>query len=100
MKKHSIVLTELVKEDLDIAERFYEMQSLDLGIYFRDSIITDLDALTFYGGIHSHIFEYYRMLAKRFPFAIYYDIKDDILIVHAILDLRQDPILHHDRLGK
>jgi hypothetical protein len=100
MKKYSLFLTELSKQDLLLSENFYEQQSIGLGIYFRNSLIADLDALTFYGGIHAKTFGHYRMLAKRFPYAIYYEVEEDMLIVHAILDLRKDPILHGDRLDK
>jgi hypothetical protein len=39
------------------------------------------------------------MLAKRFPYAIYYDIKDDLVIVYAILDLRANPITNRKKLS-
>jgi hypothetical protein len=31
------------------------------------------------------------MLASRFPFAIYYEVVDDIARVVAVLDMRKDP---------
>ena len=31
------------------------------------------------------------MLSKRFPYAIYYKVEEDEVIVYAILDCRQDP---------
>jgi len=31
------------------------------------------------------------MLSKRFPYAIYYKLEKDEVIVYAILDCRQDP---------
>ncbi len=34
---------------------------------------------------------YFRMLAKRFPFAVYYLIDRDAIDVYAILDCRRDP---------
>lgn len=44
-----------------------------------------------YAGIHATHFGYYRMLAKRFPYAIYYEIEDNIARVVAVLDMRQNP---------
>ncbi len=44
-----------------------------------------------YGGIHSKKFGFYRMIAKRFPFAIYYDIKDKTVFAVAGLPMRQNP---------
>jgi hypothetical protein len=60
--------------ELDLLEgfRFYEDQSAGLGRYFRDSLIADIESLYFYGGIHGRYYGYHRMLANRFPFAIYY----------------------------
>ena len=31
------------------------------------------------------------MFSKRFPYAIYYELKDDIAFVAAILPMRRDP---------
>ena len=63
-----------------------------LGDYFFDSIFSDIDSLAIYGGIHAKFYGYYRMLSKRFPYAAYYSIQErDIIVVHRVLDLRQDP---------
>ena len=45
-----------------------------------------------YGGMHPKpIGRLHRAMAKRFPFAIYYDLKDDLVTVVAVLDCRQNP---------
>ena len=98
MKPYKVTLTELTKKDLEIAKNFYEKQSYKLGDYFLDSIISDLESLQFYGTIHNKKFAYYRMLAKRFPFSIYYTQENENLIVHAILDSRQNPSKIYQRL--
>jgi hypothetical protein len=71
--------------------KFYEQQGIDLGSYFLDSLFSDIDSLLISAGIHSKHFRKYRLLSKRFPFAIYYTIQDDIVLVHAVLDCRQNP---------
>jgi plasmid stabilization system protein ParE len=78
-------------EDLYEARLFYERQGEGLGEYFFDSLFSDIDSLILYGGIHQKIFGYYRMLAKRFPYAIYYQIEQETVVVWRVLDLRQDP---------
>ena len=35
------------------------------------------------------------MLAKRFPYAIYYEIKDEIAYVVAVLPMRRDPLYYY-----
>jgi hypothetical protein len=66
--------------------------------YFKDSIISDLEALLLYAGIHEKHFGCYSMLAKRFPFSIYYQVEEQRVIVHAIMDDRRDPRMHKNKL--
>jgi hypothetical protein len=78
-------------EDIEKARDFYDRQSPGLGDYFADSLLSDIESLALYHGIHRHCFGFYRMLAHRFPFGIYYlDTKTDTRIF-GILDLRHDP---------
>ena len=91
MNIKNIVALEDIALDLKIAEEFYENQSIGLGGYFKDSIISDIESLWLYGGIHSKVFGLYRLLSKRFPYGIYYEIKDEIVIIIAVLDLIQNP---------
>ncbi len=100
MRTYTLVVTELALEDLQRSKNFYDEQDVYLGDYFIDSIFVDLDSLQFYGGIHEKHFGYYKMLAKRFPFAIYYDIEEKNVVVHAILDTRQDPNATKIRLNE
>jgi hypothetical protein len=86
-----IIALEEVLVDLKVAENFYEKQNRGLGAYFKDSIISDIESLWLYGGIHNKVFGLYRLLSKRFPYGIYYDVDNGIIVVVAILDLRQNP---------
>jgi hypothetical protein len=58
-------------DDLAEGRRFYASQSEGLGSYFFDSVFADTDSLELFGGIHRKVFGHHRLLAKRFPFAIY-----------------------------
>ena len=86
-----IQVLESAKEDLREGWRFYEKQSDGLGDYFLDCIQADVRTLQVYGGIHETAKGFHRMLAKRFPFAIYYLIECGRVEVYAILDCRRDP---------
>jgi hypothetical protein len=37
------------------------------------------------------VFDYYRMLARRFPYAVYYRVDGDVCVVFRVLDCRQEP---------
>jgi len=78
-------------EDLYEGRVFYERQGEGLGEYFFNSLFSDIDSLTLYGGIHPKVFGYHRMLSKRFPYAIYYRIEEEAVMVWRILDLRRNP---------
>ena len=88
---NNIVVLEEVSFDLKIGENFYNKQSLGLGDYFRDSIMSDIESLWLYGGVHKKQFGLYRLLSKRFPYGIYYDLKEGIITIVAILDMRINP---------
>lgn len=71
---------------------FYERQQAGIGDYFLDSLFADIDALALHGGVHAKPDgRLYRALAKRFPFAIYYDFEAEVVTVVAVLDCRQNP---------
>ena len=79
-------------EDLSEGRLFYEKQGEGLGEYFFDSLFSDIDSLTLYGGIHSKVFGYHRLLSKRFPYAIYYKLEEaQVVVVWRVLGLRRDP---------
>lgn len=80
------------QNDLYEGRKFYEKQGEGVGAYFFDSLFSDIDSLALYGGIHPKVFGYHRMLSKRFPYAIYYSIEEErVVIVWRVLDLRRDP---------
>ncbi|MDA1086444.1 MAG: type II toxin-antitoxin system RelE/ParE family toxin [Verrucomicrobia bacterium] len=78
-------------EDLHDGRLFYEMQGPGLGEYFFDSLFSDIDALALYAGVHVKVFGYHRLLSKRFPYAVYYSLDVDTVVVFRVLDLRRDP---------
>jgi hypothetical protein len=87
----TVVILEDAAEDLEASAQFYESCATGIGDYFIDSILSDLDSLVLFAGVHQIYFEFHRMLSKRFPFGIYYEVEDEVVYVYAILDLRRDP---------
>ncbi len=88
----TVVVLADAANDLELGQDFYNMQELGMGEYFLDSLLSDLESLRLFHGIHSRQFGYHRMLASRFPFGIYYDETVDDVRVFAVLDLRRDPL--------
>ena len=86
--------------DLRVGFRFYEKQQNGLGSYFLDSLYSDIDSLLLYAGIHSQHFGKHRILSDRFPYAVYYEFRDDLILVRAVLDLRRDPSWVSRKLNK
>ena len=80
-------------EDLAAGRQFYDRQQKGVGDYFFDSLFTEIDSLVLYAGIHRIQFGYHRLLARRFPFAVYYRVVGDEAVVHRVLDCRRDPML-------
>ncbi len=95
-----IRIHESASQDLISGFHFYEKQSIGLGNYFIDSLFSDIDSLQIYAGIHPVHFGYYRMLSKRFPFAVYYKISDDATLVYAVLDCRRNPAFIKKQLNE
>jgi plasmid stabilization system protein ParE len=81
----------LAEADLLDGFRFYERQSSGIGSYFLETLSSDIESLRLYASIHPRVFGYHRMLSKRFPFAVYYDVTEEEIRVWRILDCRRDP---------
>jgi plasmid stabilization system protein ParE len=95
----------MILEILDAAEqdlidgfKFYERQSKGLGDYFLDSLFSDIESLHLYAGIPPGYFGYYRLLAKRFPFAVYYLTDGEATRVYGVLDCRRNPAWIRNKL--
>ena len=96
------VLTD-AKEDLFSGYLFYELQETGIGDYFLDSISSDIDSLLIHHGYHRQFFGFHRLIAKTFPFSIYYRVVGETIFVDAVIDQRRDPESirkHLERLEK
>ncbi len=100
MKVRKVIALKEVAKDLEEGRIFYDRKESGIGDYFFDSLISDIESLRLYAGIHNKRFSFYRMLSKRFPFAIYYNINDDTIIVVAVLDMRRHPAWIRENLEK
>lgn len=77
--------------DLARGRMFYARLDPGLGEYFLNALFDDIDSLAHHAGSHRKIFGFHRLLARRFPFAIYYKKDGDVCVVWRVLDCRQHP---------
>jgi hypothetical protein len=91
MRVNEIVLLNQAVEDLKDGEIFYNNTELGIGTYFWDSLISDIESLIIFAGIHPKKYGLFQMLSKRFPYSIYYEIVDSVAYVIAILPMRRNP---------
>ena len=79
-------------DDLHAGRGSHQAQEPGLGEHLFDSLLSDVDSLLLYAGIHQKVFGYHRLLSKRFPHAAYYKMDDNLVIGLGILDLRRRPL--------
>lgn len=91
MKVSDVFVIKDAVDDLSEGKAFYNLQEDGVGEYFWDCLVTDIESLIIYGGIHSKHSGLYRMNSKRFPYIIYYDIIDTAAYVTAVLPMRKNP---------
>lgn len=94
-----ILVLDEAENDLAEGFHFYQSQEEGVGDYFLDSVFGDIESLYLYAGLHEKHFGYYRLLAKRFPVAIYYKVNGQIIQVYAVVDCRRNPAWIKKRLG-
>lgn len=101
MKEVTQVLTlKQAAGDLRAGTQFYNKSEPGVGNYFRNCLVDDINSLPSKAGIHPVKHGFYRMLASRFPYAIYYTIKGDAAQVIAVLDMRRNPRWIEEKLEK
>jgi len=85
----------LAEAEQDIADgfHFYESQQPGLGSRFVETLLADIDDIAVMPEAYGEHFGYRRLLASRFPFAVYYcyNPNHQIIDIHAVLDCRQNP---------
>lgn len=86
-----IRILDLAEADLLAGFRFYEQQSPGIGTYFLETLYSDIDSLRLYAGIHRRVLGCFRLLSRRFPYAVYYQFQQETVEIWRVLDCRRDP---------
>ena len=88
-------------DDLSDGVEFYNEQEKGAGVYFWRCVRADIDSLAELGGIHARPFgRHHRMICSKHPYAVFYDIENDCVVVKAVLDCRRRPVWIVRRLKK
>ena len=89
---HELIVRPLAEADLAEAHAWYEGQRQGLGDEFLDEVDTAFaritDAPLRYPIVHRDM---RRTLTKRFPFAIFYVVEPERVVVLAVLNQARDP---------
>jgi hypothetical protein len=91
MKVKDVFVLEEASDDLYEGKQFYDFQEIGVGDYFWDCLISDIESLVIFAGIHKIKFGLHQLFSKRFPYTIYYEIIEDIAYVVAVLPMRRNP---------
>jgi hypothetical protein len=87
-----IEILDKAEDDLVEGYLFYELQHAGVGAYFLKCLYSDIESLRLYAGIHRAAYRgYYRLLSKRFPFAVFYTLREETAYIHAVVDCRRRP---------
>jgi len=86
-------------QDLVGGMAFYEAQQEGLGDYFLNCLATDIESLAVTAAIHRKVYrDYFRLLSRVFPYAVYYTGNKETVTVWAVLDCRRNPAWIADHL--
>ena len=100
MNINDVLVLDDAYTDLKEGKLFYDKKQLGIGEYFWDSLVSDIESLIMYAGIHSKKYKLFRMFSKRFPYAIYYQTKNQTAYVIAVLPMHRDPTWIIKKLNK
>jgi hypothetical protein len=91
MNVNDVFISEEGVKDLTDGTAFYDGQENGVGEYFWDCLISDIESLILYAGVHRKKFGLYQMYSKRFPYTVYYEIIETSAYVVAVLPMRRNP---------
>jgi plasmid stabilization system protein ParE len=92
VSQYRIVAEPAVDADIEAAFEWYESEEPDLGFEFLDEVRAAcqriLEGPLKYQVLRSGI---RRALTRRFPYAIYFSIEGEVIVIVAVLHMARDP---------
>ena len=100
MTEYRLVAQPRANLDVAAAYRWYENERVALGLEFLDHLETTYDRITDdpfqYQELNSGI---RRALLRRFPYAVYFSVEGDVVVILAVLHASRDPAEWQRRRG-
>ena len=88
------------QQDIDEAYAWYEGRQHELGEVFLSRVDACIQAVLRRLEMHAHVFKgYRRALARRLPYAIFYEYADDVVTFYCVLHTSRDPNKWRQRLS-
>lgn len=92
MTEYRLVAEPRVDLDIAAAYQWYENEEPGLGVEFVDQLLATYDRIAIgprqYQSLRSGI---RRALLRRFPYAVYFAVEGDLVVVLAVLHASRDP---------
>ncbi|MDM8536878.1 type II toxin-antitoxin system RelE/ParE family toxin [Desulfobacterales bacterium HSG17] len=97
--KYKVYIRPDAETDIESGATWYEMQREGLGDEFLNEVINTFETISdnpyMYVAVHRNT---HRALIHRFPFAVYYRIEEDSLVVVAVIHGSRHPKQWKDRI--
>lgn len=87
----TIVFSDSAKYDFADAVDFYDEQESGSGKYFYDSLLADVVRLQVSAGVHRKVKGNHRMICSNHPFAVFYEVQEETVVIKAVFDCRRKP---------
>ena len=94
-----LVLRAEARAEFDEAFDWYEQQRPGLGLDFMRRVQQAFDLIEQMPELHARVFEDVRCATvRRFPYAVYYRVETDQIVVLAVFHGRRDPKIWQERV--
>lgn len=94
-----LVFAPEVEQDIDEAYAWYEERRSGLGEEFLSCVEACHQRICRSPELHAKVHEdYRRVLVRRFPYAVFYEYKDETVTVYCVFHTSRDPAKWRERL--
>lgn len=88
----AVVLKSWAENDILEAAKWYSEQQSDLGKRFSDAVYEKLIVISNNPNLFQQRYKQVRVaIVNSFPYAIYYTIDDNKIVIHAVLHAKRNP---------